>query len=88
MTLSQFIYQTLQEVLQEEDQKTPKMIRKMDNKFIPKSPQTNTKKKKRVISEQMVREACKNGQELVIEEGDIITPLAKDALVAYKKSKQ
>ncbi len=83
MTLTEFICDTLVEVLQEDKP----MARKISSSTPKTKTVTKKSSKKRLISEQMVIEAFENGCTLEIGENDILSPLAKDALTKYQLSK-
>lgn len=76
MTLADFIYETIKEILQEENKK--ENIYKKNS--VEKNSCSKKTSKKRVITESFILEEIKAGREITISENDIVTPLAKDIL--------
>lgn len=91
MTLTDFIFDTLKEVVSEYDGKT-QYNRASQNKVSTVASGNTVKKypyskvnnsgsgKKRLISEQFVLDEMAKGRTVVIGEGDIVTPSARDIL--------
>lgn len=90
MTLSDFIMDTIKEVLAEEDKALASSF-----SHVPSSDPTlistpgacgirSPKGKRRLVTEKMIVEAFESGAGFTCSENDLLTPSAKDALQKYR----